>query len=90
MKRYCIKCRAGRIEFFDILAENDEELRIRHTRLSDGNEKTVEEAISRSLFDICVKTGYIYELEKTNELPAGPKGSGSKNRVSGERVLTVA
>ena len=63
MKRYCIKCRAGRIEFFDIIAENDDGYRIRLTRLSDGNERIVEDSIPRHLFNICVKTGYIYELE---------------------------
>jgi len=62
MKRYCVKSRAGRIEFFDIISENDDGYRIRLTRLSDGNEKTVEESMSRHLFNICVKTGYIYEL----------------------------
>jgi len=66
MKRYCIKCRAGRIEFFDIIGENDEEFRIRITRLSDGNEKIVEESMPRHLFNICVKTGYIYEFESAS------------------------
>jgi len=65
MKRYCIKCRAGRIEFFDIIAENDEGYMIRLTRLSDGDEKTIEESMPRHLFNICMKTGYIYELENT-------------------------
>ena len=65
MKRYCIKCRTGKIEFFDIIGENEYEYRIRLTRLSDGNEKIIEESLSRHLFNICVKTGYIYELEKT-------------------------
>ena len=64
MKRYCIKSREGKLEYFDIISENDEGFTIRLTRLSDGNEKTVEEKISRHLFNICVKTGYIYELEK--------------------------
>jgi len=63
MKRYCIKCRAGRIEFFDIIAESDEGYRIRLTRLSDGNERTIEESMTRYLFEMCLKTGYIYELE---------------------------
>ena len=69
MKRYCIKCRAGRIEFFDIIAENDDGYRIRLTRLSDGNERTVEETMTRHLFNICVKTGYIYELENSLLVP---------------------
>ena len=63
MKRYCIKCRTGKIEFFDIISETDDGYRIRLTRLSDGNERIVEESMSRHLFNICVKTGYIYELE---------------------------
>ena len=64
MKRYCIKCREGRIEYFDIISEQDSWLTIRLTRLSDGSEKIIEEIMSRHLFDICLKTGYIYELEK--------------------------
>jgi len=63
MKRYCIKSQAGKIEFFDILSENDDGYNIRLTRLSDGNERIIEESIPRHLFNICVKTGYIYEME---------------------------
>ena len=63
MKRYCIKCRAGRIEFFDIISEDDNGYNIRLTRLSDGKERIVEESMPRHLFNICVKTGYIYEVE---------------------------
>ena len=69
MKRYCIKCRTGRIEYFDIITENDDGYRIRLTRLSDGNERIVEETMTRHLFNICVKTGYIYELENSALIP---------------------
>jgi hypothetical protein len=65
MKRYCIKCREGRLDYFDIISEHTDGYKIRLTRLSDGNEKTVEEYMSKHLFNICVQTGYIYELEKT-------------------------
>jgi len=65
MKRYCIKCRAGRLEYFDIISEDDNGFRIRLTRLCDGNERIFEETMPRHLFDICVKTGYIYELERS-------------------------
>ena len=65
MKRYCIKCRTGRIEFFDVISENDDGYRIRLTRLSDGNERIIEESMPRHLFNICIKTGYIYELENS-------------------------
>jgi hypothetical protein len=61
MKRYYIKCRPGRIEFFDIIRETDEGFFIRLTRISDGNEKIIEESMSGHLFNMCVKTGYIYE-----------------------------
>jgi len=63
MKRYCIKCRSGKIEYFDILSETDDAYNIRLTRLSDGNEKIIEDTMSRDLFDICLQTGYIFELE---------------------------
>jgi len=63
MKRYCIKCREGKIEFFDIIAENDTDYTIRLTRIVEGNEKIIEENMSRQLFDMCFKTGYIFEME---------------------------
>jgi hypothetical protein len=65
MRRYCIKCRQGKIEYFDILKETDDGYMIRLTRISDGNEKIIEEFMSKPLFRICVKTGYVYEIEKT-------------------------
>ena len=70
MKRYCIKCRAGRIEYFDIISESDEGYSIRHTRLSDGSERITEEFMSRDLFDMCVKTEYIFELENSSAIVA--------------------
>jgi len=63
MKRYCIKCRTGRIEYFDIISERDDSYNIRITKLSDGNERIIDETMSRTLFDICLQTGYIFELE---------------------------
>ena len=64
MKRYCIKCRANRIEYFDIISEDEEGFHVRLTRICDGNQKVTQEYMSRSLFNICQKTGYIYELER--------------------------
>jgi hypothetical protein len=64
MKRYCIKSREGRIEYFDVLAEVDGGYKVRLTKIYDGNEKIIEEFMSRHLFDICFKTGYIYEIER--------------------------
>jgi hypothetical protein len=64
MKRYCIKCREGRIEYFDILAEIEGGYKVQLTKIFDGSEKISEEYMSRHLFDICFKTGYIYEIER--------------------------
>ncbi|MDR3166785.1 MAG: hypothetical protein LBT93_02485 [Treponema sp.] len=62
MKRYYIKCRPGRIEYFDILKETTDGFLVKVTRKKDENERVIEEFMTRSLFDICLKTGYIYEL----------------------------
>jgi hypothetical protein len=66
MKRYCIKSRTGRIEYFDIISENDEGYKIRLTRINDGDEKNIEEFMTRSLFDICVQSGYIFQMEESD------------------------
>jgi len=63
MKRYCIKSRTGKIEYFDIISENDEGCNIRLTRITDGDEKIIEEFMTRSLFDMCVQSGYIFQME---------------------------
>jgi hypothetical protein len=70
MKRYCIKSRTGKIEYFDIISENENDFLIRIYRLSDGSEKVIEESMTRHLFDMCVKTGYIYELEMPDAVVA--------------------
>jgi hypothetical protein len=70
MKRYCIKCRPDRAEYLDILRETDDGYRIRHIKVSDGDERVSEEYIDRHLFDICVKTGYLSELAANMDLAA--------------------
>ena len=60
MKRYCIKSLADRKEYFDVLCENDEGFTVRLTRITDGNEKITEISIPRHLFNLCLKTGFIY------------------------------
>jgi hypothetical protein len=62
MKRYCVKCQPNHIEYFDIIKEVEDGYSIRLVRLTDGNKKTIESYITRHLFDICLKTGYIQEM----------------------------
>ncbi|MDR0513003.1 MAG: hypothetical protein LBG93_07880 [Treponema sp.] len=70
MKRYCIKCPAGRVEYFDILGENDDEYKIRLTKIYEGSERVKEEPMPRQLFDLCMKTGYIFEMETPQAIVA--------------------
>jgi hypothetical protein len=62
MKRYCVKGRSGRTEYFDILGEIEDGFLIRLTRVVDGDERIIEESMTRHLFNICLKTGYIREM----------------------------
>ncbi|MDR2021292.1 MAG: hypothetical protein LBQ14_11070 [Treponema sp.] len=64
MKRYCIKGQPGNIEYLDILDEKEDGFIIRVTRIRGGYEKILEEFISRHLFEICLKTGFISLLEE--------------------------
>ena len=66
MKRYCIKSRTGRVEYFDIISENEDGYKIRLTRIIDGDEKVIEESMTRSLFDMCVQSGYIFQMEESD------------------------
>lgn len=70
MKRYCIKCRSGRIEYFDVLSESDAGYHVRLTRIHDGDERTKEVFMPNNLFDMCFKTGYIFEMEESGSTVA--------------------
>ena len=63
MKHYCIKTRAGDgIEYLDIVREIEDSYVICVTRFRNGSTKVSEETITRHLFNLCLKTGYIYEM----------------------------
>jgi hypothetical protein len=64
MKRYCIKSQPGNVEYLDVLDEREDGFIIRVTRIRGGYEKILEEFISRHLFELCLKTGFIYLLEE--------------------------
>lgn len=63
MKRYCIRCESGRVEFLDVLRETEGGFFVRVVRVKDGWEKVVEDFMSAGLFETCLKTGYIYETK---------------------------
>ena len=66
MKRFCIKCEPGRVEFLDVLRETDEGFHVRVVRVKDGYDKVIEEFLARHLFEMCVKTGYIYAVAEAS------------------------
>jgi hypothetical protein len=66
MTRYSIKSLPGKSEYIDILKELDDSLIVRFTRNNDGNLKMSEETITRHLFNICLKTGYINPIMESS------------------------
>ena len=64
MKRYNIKSMSGNTEYIDILQEMDDSFHVRFTRNNNGYIKTTEETITRHLFNICLQTGYLYQMSE--------------------------
>jgi len=64
MKRYCIKCETGRVEFLDVLRETEDGFMVRVIRVKDGYDKIIEEFLPHHLFEVCLKTGYLYEMKE--------------------------
>ena len=71
MKQYFVKGQSNRMEFIEILKEIEDGYLIRHTRQNDGYKKVKEETISRHLFNICLKTGYLFEPAAKNQANTG-------------------
>ncbi len=64
MKNYYIRGLAGSSDYLSVLEENDEGLMVRIYRDQDGYEKIIDDVMSRTLFDSCVRTGYLLEMEE--------------------------
>ncbi|HNY16904.1 MAG TPA: hypothetical protein PK542_08560 [Treponemataceae bacterium] len=64
MKNYYIKSRAGAADYLSVLAETDEGFMVRIYRDQDGSEKIIEDFMTTSLFESCLRTGYIVEMEE--------------------------
>jgi hypothetical protein len=63
MRKFYIKSQPGKTVLLDILAESDDSYKIRITRIIDGDKKIQEEYIERQLFDTCLATGYVAQLD---------------------------
>ena len=62
-KRYSIKSTVNQTAYFDILEKKEDGFQICITRNIDGYEKVSENFMNSSLFDLCLKTGYIREID---------------------------
>jgi hypothetical protein len=64
MKNYYIRSAPGLAEYLSILRETDDGFMVRIYRDMDGYEKIIDEFMTKTLFDSCVRTGYLSEMEE--------------------------
>jgi hypothetical protein len=67
MEKYYVKGSQDRVEYFEIIGDTTDSYLVRLTRIVDGDKKILEERISHDLFEICLKTGYIYQATGASE-----------------------
>ncbi|MFA7565654.1 MAG: hypothetical protein WCY01_01405 [Alkalispirochaeta sp.] len=65
MKRFEIKSAPGQRAVLNIAADRPDGLHVTITRFFDGYETTETDIMTRELFDICVRTGYLTALPET-------------------------
>lgn len=64
MKNYYIRSNPGSADYLSILRETDEGYMVRIYRDLDGYEKIIDDFMTKTLFDSCVRTGYLSEMEE--------------------------
>jgi hypothetical protein len=67
MRKYYVKSPPDRVEYFEIIGDTLDSYLVRLTRIVDGDKKILEERMSHDLFEICLRTGYIYQIAGTSE-----------------------
>lgn len=65
MKNYYIRSREGSADYLAVLGETDEGCMVRIYRDQDGSEKIIEEFMTKMLFESCLRTGYIIQMEES-------------------------
>jgi hypothetical protein len=63
VKKYCVGSHNDNHEYIEILDETEDEFIIRYVRVKDGIKKITQEAMTRHLFNICLNTGWLSELD---------------------------
>ena len=74
MKRYRIKSAEGTQAQLELLGEAPGGYSVRIIRYYDGYETTETDHMTRTLFDTCLRTGYIEEMIPPEYAPPGVAG----------------
>ncbi len=64
MKHYSLKSLGNKNDYMTILKETDDGFVIKIVRDMDGYEDVTNDFLSRELFDSCIRTGYLTEIEE--------------------------
>lgn len=64
MKNYYIRSNPGSADYLSVLSENDEGYMVRIYRDLDGYEKIIDDFMTKMLFESCIRTGYLTEMEE--------------------------
>ncbi|HNY22624.1 MAG TPA: hypothetical protein PKO22_10795 [Treponemataceae bacterium] len=64
MKNYYIRSNPGSADYLSVIRETDEGFMVRIYRDLDGYEKVIDDFMTKMLFESCVRTGYIAEMEE--------------------------
>ncbi len=64
MKSYSLKSLGNKNDYMTIVKETPEGYVIRIVRDLDGYEEVTTDFLSRELFECCIRTGYLTEIEE--------------------------
>lgn len=64
MKNYSLKSLGNKNDYMTILKETDDGYVIKIVRDLDGYEDVKNDFLSRELFESCIRTGYLTEIEE--------------------------
>lgn len=64
MKNYYIRSNPGSADYLSVQRETDEGFMVRIYRDQDGYEKIIDEFMNAELFESCIRTGYLMEMEE--------------------------
>lgn len=68
MKRYHVRSAPGQQAVLEVLSSSTEGHQVRITRHYDTYQESEESFMPRELFELCVKTAYIVELNRTAQV----------------------